>query len=309
MQGCATHAPWHMQVPVDETPICTMGTLTCTKCDRPFEHDGKSREKICKSCISKRSQLSKMFGKWPIESFSELAEETQKGFWQSDSKGKVGLQVQLEIEVSKHRTQIEREKMEGTFFPLSMYRSKGYSKENIAAIAANCPSQFDDQLNEETYKLTVSSYAEEKVRGEVRNMLLNLKDTSLPGKLANYNSPPAKKKRKRSPSSSSSSSSSKSKKSSSSSHKRMTPQEMAAKAKAKQVADRNAMKEQAKKQAIEKKEEAARKANATKQAKAVAGKAAKQAKEDLKAEKLQQKDQLHMHRLPHGSTWSLSAVR
>ena len=195
MQGCATHAPWHMQVPVDETLICTMGTLTCTKCDRPFEHDGKSREKICKSCISKRSQLSKMFGKWPIESFSELAEETQKGFWQSDSKGKVGLQALLEIEVSKHRMLIEREKMEGTFFPLSVYQGKGYSKENIAAIAANCPSQFDDQLNEETYKFTVFSCAEEKVRGEVRNMLLNLRDTSLPGKLADYNSPQAKPKR------------------------------------------------------------------------------------------------------------------
>ena len=309
MLGCATHAPWHMQVPAAETLIRTTGTLTCTKCDRPFEHDGKAREKICKACISKRSQLSKMFGKWPIEAFSELAEETQKGFWQSDSKGKVGLQVQLEIEVSKHYQQLERQKMEGTFLPLSVYRQKGYSEEHIAAIVLNCPSQFDSQLNEQTYKLSVCSISEEKVRGEVRNMLLNLRDTSLPNKLGHYNSPQAKLKRKRDRSSSSSKSSSNSKSSNSDQEPSKTPQEMAAEAKAKIVADKKAEKEKAKQQAIKKKQEAEKarenakqareaKAKEAQQAREAKAQEAKQAKEDLKAAKKKEKDQLHMHNAP-----------
>ena len=132
--------------------------------------------------------------------------------------------MQLEIEVSKHQTQVEREKMEGTFFPLSVYKQKGYSEEHIAAIVLNCPSQFDSQLNEPTYKLSVCSLSEEKVRGEVRNMLLNLRDTSLPKKLGHYNSPQAKPKQKRSPSSSSSSSSNSKKSSPSNPEARKTPQ-------------------------------------------------------------------------------------
>ena len=252
---------------------------------------------MCGTCNSKRSQLSQMFGHWPIEPFKELSDDLQKQFWLCDAKGKQALQNELCLQLVRVRSKVHLERHGGRWEPLSVWASLGYDVENIKN---NCNSYYHDELLVDVYKVTKKEVYEEQITKDVRTEIINLRDNSLRGRLSHYASPSkasplkkASKKRKRSSSSSSSKSSSSSSKSS--------PKSKVAAARAKAIKEKTekvAAKAKAKVVALRAKEEnkaklAAEKANAANQKKVAREDAANQkklAKEDAANQKLLAKE-------------------
>jgi hypothetical protein len=170
----------------------------------------------------------------------------------------------------------------GTFEPESWYVSKGYKIDNIKK---NSESRWDDQLEEQTYKLKKFTDMDIEINQQVTDTIINLKGGGLRNRLALYGSPEQKKrklsKRKRSKSSGSSSNSS----DSSSPPKEKSPQEIAQEAKAKAKAEAAACKAR---KAAAKKAEQAEKAEAKKAMQVV-----------IKQEKQAAKDRVCAHAFIH----------
>lgn len=184
----------------------------CVKCK--FMVDVLSWNKgCCNSCNSKRALCSQMFGKWPIDPFSSMHDDLQTGFWRSHTKSKQSIHNQLVQDISIVREEIEKEKVFGRYLPESVILGLNYSADAMANIKVNNKSRWDNELGEDTYLLNQKEVVEEKVRREVANMLLSMRDNTLRGKLSHLASPPAKQqKRKRDCSGSSSASEKKKKK-------------------------------------------------------------------------------------------------
>ena len=181
----------------------------CSKCNADIEQGY-----ICKPCNSKRSTLTRMFGEWPIAIFESLPKLHQTNFWLDDGRTKVKIQQAMVLEMTCNRMHLERKLLGGKYLPLGVYQKKGY---NPNTISANCESKYDKDLEETVYLLKIEEVIEEKVRQDVINIVSNLRDSGLKGKLSHYCSPPAKvrpQKRKRSRSRSASASSSQKSKSS-----------------------------------------------------------------------------------------------
>ncbi len=189
----------------------------CAKCGEKV--DGLAKL-TCKACNTKRSQLSQMFGNWPIPCFAEMNEEAQKFFWKQGSGCKKvrDLEALLIKHVSDYKEKTDVAKEGGKFLPLSVYKTMGYGEDERRGIVENSESRFDDELQCTCYKLTMHEAWRVEITKKVREDIANLKNgPSLRNQLGDYASPAKGKKKKKSSKSSSSSSSSKSSKSSSSS--------------------------------------------------------------------------------------------
>ena len=273
---------------------------TCSKCKVEKEAvafpAGANKGKQCKRCLSKTTTLSKMFKGWPIQAFTSLPEELQTSFWASNDVTKEAIFMRLEVNVTSAREEVHVSRQGGTYRPLSWYRSEGYDEEALAGIERNSSSRYDEELNCETYKLTLHSEEKEELRKEIREELMTLRDTTLRGRLSHYCSPLGKKskksKRRRPPSGSSGSSDSSTSSSSDSSAKPAeTWKEQEKKKKDKEKEKAAAAKKAAK---VKQQQEAAAKkaaaAEASRKAKSEAAQKKKEAVDARKAEKAAAKE-------------------
>jgi hypothetical protein len=158
----------------------------------------------------------RMFGKWPIDTFEELSAEQQVAVWQCGNS-KQAMQAALIDEVSKKRIDDEIQRTEGSFLPLSVYRTHGYDEASLAAIEASCEKRYDEEVQAWTYKKTIHTDIKDTVARKVRTEIVNLRSTGLRSKLSHYASPAKKSRKRKDRSRSSSTSSKRSKKSDSSS--------------------------------------------------------------------------------------------
>ena len=182
----------------------------CNKCDKELSlSDASLRGSVCSSCNVKRSTLSRMFGGWPVEAFRKLPEESQKLFWQNTSTSKSDLETQLTKQVVESREKRSSSGGKGEFLPTSVYRSRGYTEEQIGHIEQSCDSSWSQALNCWTYCLDVQFKTHEDIKKDVETELANLKNGTIRKAFQTYQSPAKKqKKNKKSRSSSSSSRSS-----------------------------------------------------------------------------------------------------
>ena len=67
-----------------EESFTDSGLAVCKKCGSTKEGSFHITEDICVDCRNKRSAMSKWFGEWPIEMFSDMSEEQQKAFWKGE---------------------------------------------------------------------------------------------------------------------------------------------------------------------------------------------------------------------------------
>ena len=222
-------------------PLST-ATLLCCKCklDKPNDSaggggGGSSAYFVCKTCNTKRSTLSQLFGKWPVDHFTTLPEEQQIAFWRTGTKGKQQIQEALAEAVTEHRETVYKTTVGGTYLPLSVLDKQGF---DTSLVETQCTDVEDHPLLGKTYNLNLKETTRDDIRKQVWDDLFDIKPKS-----------PKKKKGKKSKGGKKSSSDSDSS-SSSTSSKKPTQAEQRKAACLKRKAEAAEAKEEAKQQRI-----------------------------------------------------------
>ena len=71
--------------------------------------------------------MSRMFGQWPIPSFTKLDKEQQMEFWKEDGRTATGIVTDLTKSITKQRVQVRNDIVSGKYLPLKVYESMGYN--------------------------------------------------------------------------------------------------------------------------------------------------------------------------------------
>ena len=137
-------------------PVCTEGAevwVCCSKCRRPVTDSSMLNKTsgstvTCNLCNTKRSTMSQMFGKWPIDEFVELPPEAQTEFWVAEAKGKKALQEQLAIKLTENREIVTKAGAKGEYLPLSVYAARGF---NVDDIVNKCTDVQEHEVLGKTY--------------------------------------------------------------------------------------------------------------------------------------------------------------
>ena len=211
-------------------PLAPVAQLICGKCkfaeDAESAGGSASREFICKACNTKRSTLSQLFGKWPVDHFASLSEEHQIAFWRAETKGKQQIKEALAEQVTEHRETLEKTTTGGTYLPMSVLEKHGFDPEAVA----RCEDKEEHPLLGETYNLNLKQTSREEIKKQVWDDLFDVKKDD-----AKKDKKKKKKRNKKGKKSSSSGSSS-----SSSSSSDGEPKQTAAEARKAETAKRKA---------------------------------------------------------------------
>ena len=172
-----------------------------------------SKGLLCLVCGARRTQLSRMFGNFPIPQFSSLPPPLQVDFWRSSHTvvggdaqlARPALSMFLSRVITSSRVDIERDLVSGTFLPLAVWETKGF---DVSHIKAKGEYAFHEVLGD-TYRVDLKTVETEHIKKTVDNELIELADRAKKDR-ANKGKAPTKRAR----SSSSSDSESKSKASS-----------------------------------------------------------------------------------------------
>jgi hypothetical protein len=128
-------------------------------------------EDMCGPCNSRRASASKLFGKWPIESFKKLPEELQTEFWKGDGVGKDGVLEALAKTISSHRINTHTDMNQGQYLPLSVYERQGYDVERIKK---ECVDTEEHGLLGTTYRVDIHAIGSGEIKNEVEKELIDL---------------------------------------------------------------------------------------------------------------------------------------
>ena len=176
--------------------------MACTKCNTLFDANGK-KEKICTGCNSKRSMCSRMFARWPPESFKKLSPEAQLDFWAGEARTNDQIMVDLVKHVTYDRVEREANMHVGKYLPLTAYAQMGFDPDEIKD---KCTDTEVHPVLGLTYKVDIHEVSSGEIRNLVEKELFELKTKR--GRESETEDGPAKKKSKKKSRSSSSSSSS-----------------------------------------------------------------------------------------------------
>ena len=134
--------------------------LRCSRCKKPFD---MSRAQVvgntfrCHMCNTRGVQLSRL-PEWKASKLSGFTEEEKQDFWTRthgcDSAAKLSLLVTNKV-THRHVETQHSEKL-GTYLPLSVYKSKGYS---IKRIKARCTDKKWHPVLGMCYRVVVESHA------------------------------------------------------------------------------------------------------------------------------------------------------
>ena len=194
-----------------ETPAEEPCPYICVKCLLAVTADdfsglpGKARKVTCKSCNSKRSILSKMFGGWPIPEFEEMGPGFQLDMWRS-TEANSGATLMDDIVRSLAQVKITHysKGYEGRYMPLSYYDCQGF---DIDDIENKCKDTQEHPVLGTTYRVNITQVSslnvEETVRKRIRerlskaqNPLLGLEDEEDEGDGKNETNEKEKKDKK-----------------------------------------------------------------------------------------------------------------
>lgn len=179
-------------------PLCAMRgkdalhiqETICGKC-RKMEKCNK--EKICKSCNTKRSICSQMFGKWPVECFTKLDEDQQLAFWLDTDRSKNGIFVSLEKQVIDCRMKTTKHIRGGKYLPLSVYEKDGFDVEHIKA---RCLDTEEHDVLGTTYRVSIHELCIEDIQQEVHRDMVKMMHGSKKRSRSSSSASDDKKKKK-----------------------------------------------------------------------------------------------------------------
>ena len=153
----------------------------CSKCKRPVTYNCMKVQRSgstvkCNVCNAKHVTLVNMYGHWPIQEFSDMPEDKQIEFWESDVKGKA-LDKLVEELLLERRIVRERLRKGGAYLPLSVYEKDGY---DIARIKEKCTDVMEDDVLGLCYRVTITRKDDDELREDVRSRLTKLKRSEDP---------------------------------------------------------------------------------------------------------------------------------
>ena len=160
---------------IGKKPSPPIAQLTCAKCKLIKDAESSacgsaSREFICKACNTKRSTLSQLFGKWPVEHFASLPEDHQIAFWRAETRGKQQIKDALAEQVTEHRETVEKTTTGGTYLPMSVLEKQGFDPEAVAL----CEDKEDHPLLGETFNLNLKQTSREEIKKQVWDDLFDV---------------------------------------------------------------------------------------------------------------------------------------
>jgi len=127
----------------------------------------------CKTCNSKCSMLSTMFGGWPIEDFKHLTPELQTKFWQAATSDVTSLKKAVEEHIIIHRVRSRWNERVGDYQPLSWYTAHGYDVSTFSKTAA---SEWNEDMGVMTYKIGVHKVGDRNLEDIARDEIYKLLD-------------------------------------------------------------------------------------------------------------------------------------
>lgn len=77
-------------------------------------------EYTCGICNTKCSQLSTLFGGWPIKEYRSLPQDLQTAFWQESGSGVHALQEAVEKHIVLNQVKRQFAEYSGEYLPLSV---------------------------------------------------------------------------------------------------------------------------------------------------------------------------------------------
>ncbi len=105
----------------------------CMKCRHPVDPCAKGTRMVgkrpptwkCSRCNCMHSQLSQLFGMWPIAEFSVLSEGEQTKLWNEAGSGKENLKRAVQDILLKRQTDADFAEMAGPLLSLSVWSHQG----------------------------------------------------------------------------------------------------------------------------------------------------------------------------------------
>ena len=158
-------------------PVCSK---CCNEVD-PFRaqirsktHSSAVPKWVCNTCNSRLASLSRSFGGWPVQEYTELSDEAQLEFWKSISTPGVtiaSMKSKLLERVVKQRTEKVKAEIAGSWLPLSVYAAQGY---DTTLIEKNCVGDNirDHPMLGKTYRVPISSLSRSAAEETIRQCIL-----------------------------------------------------------------------------------------------------------------------------------------
>ena len=157
----------------DLTPFCHL----CKVPVDPIGKGARSRrnvphpEYLCPKCNTKCSQLSTLFGGWPIDEYRKLPEELKTKFWKESGSGVHALKEAVEKHIVLNSIKQQFSEFSGKFLPLAVWKKKGY---NPAQIKNNAKRAWGDTLMCDVYQLKVLNTGNRQVSELARSEMIRL---------------------------------------------------------------------------------------------------------------------------------------
>ena len=129
----------------------------------------------CHQCNTKGTQLYRLFGTWPTDSFKRLHPDVQTRFYQQakDKAGKQQLEELLIHTLTQVRIEQEETSVGGEYLPLSVYAARGF---NVSDIESKCNDKEEHAVLGTCYRVDIRAAQSKTIEQMVRKEVQELKD-------------------------------------------------------------------------------------------------------------------------------------
>ena len=121
---------------------------------------------VCTTCNTRGTQLNRLYGTWPPESFNLLSVAEKTQYWNDIKKstGSNDLKLFTDNYINVEKVEGNGSQNVGEYAPLRVWKKKGYSTKRIKA---NCKDKFYDPIIGWVYKVKVYSEFQRKSEDRV----------------------------------------------------------------------------------------------------------------------------------------------
>ena len=174
-KDAAAEPPWDLSPTLQSLrPVCQKCQTECDPYKAQIKSKG-SQKFVCNLCNSRQVQISKMFGKFPQEEFSELSQDQMVEFWRQarDADKTPRLKMLFVDTLVKKRVDKATASVEGKYLPLSVYATQGF---DTAQIEEKCTDTQQHPIFGLTYRVPIRAVERSATIAHERTALLEKLD-------------------------------------------------------------------------------------------------------------------------------------